>query len=149
MWQISNTSLVKGDQHGCDLRAQIWSKNIPLLHKEWPNNNIHHSFPRCWHSIIPTPSWWTDSRAAVGWHTLHGVPGGPCPQRGGGGKRHTQTWRSRLQCRSWCCVATICRKTSLFLISAQVFGYIDMGIRDSAKGCGVQVHRQQQLRPWK
>ena len=93
----------------------------------------------------------SDSRAAVGWHTLHGVPlCGPCPHwSGGGGKRHTQTWRSRLQCWSRCCVTTICRKISLLLISAQVLGYIDMGIGDSAKGCGVQVHRQWQLCPWK
>jgi len=93
----------------------------------------------------------SDSRAAVGWHALHGVPVcGPCPHwSGGGGKRHTQTWRSWLQCWSRCCVATICRKILLLRINAQVLGYIDMGIGDSAKGCGVQVHRHRQLDPWK
>ena len=92
-----------------------------------------------------------DSRAVVGWHALHGVLHcGPCPHwSGGGGKRHTQTWRSWLQCWSRCCVATICWKISLLLISAPVLAYIDVGVRDSAKGCGVQVHRQQQFCPWR
>lgn len=67
MCQISNTSLAKGDRHGCDLRAQIWSKNIPLLPKQWQNNNIPHCFPRCRYSIIPTPPCWTVWLTCSGW----------------------------------------------------------------------------------